>query len=319
MDNPPTPSSRAYRGITLSAALIAAGVRIRLDLPTLDGNFTFDQAVLARTMDDPYRYRILGAYLVDALARLTPSYKVSFTVIVVALEMLALVIFVMLLGRWLRLFAGEALAALATVFTALVVTNVLGANPVGYMWLEPAFVTAALLWLWNFAHGQRAHPLLYALLVVAACLNRETGLYLVALYGVTILPSRKVRDWVWGAVYAALGIGIFGLLRVVLGTAGRFWTLERIVAENAADPLITALAAFFLFGAYWWFAWRGRKYAPPFLRRLVYTLPLYLIPVLVFGIWSETRLFMPIAPLLLALAVCAQEKMLRADAPSPTG
>jgi hypothetical protein len=310
----PTSSSRTYVGITLSAALVAAGVRIRLDLPVLDDVSRFGQDVIARTIADPYRYRILGAYFTDVLARLTPNYTISYVIFVVALEMIALVIFVLALHRWLRLFAREGVATLATVFAALAIVNAMGANPAGYMWLEPAFVVAALLWLWNFAHRRRAPPLLYALLVVAACLNRETGLYLIVLFGACIVRSRSRRDWLWGLAYTTLGVATFGLVRLVLGPAERYWTFERIQAINMGDWLVSILDFVFLLCVYWWFAWRGWRTASPFLRALVCTMPIYLVPVLLFGIWSETRLFVPMFPLILALAVGAQERLLRSGA-----
>jgi hypothetical protein len=142
---------------------------------------------------------------------------------------------------------------------------------------------------------------LFALIVIVACLNRETGLAL-PLAGLLLARchGRSLRPML---AMLALGIVVVALVRVVQGDAVRVWTLDRVLARNLVTLHESVPLLALLLGAGWWRlrAWRR---APRTLLALLPVVAVYALMVAAFGLWRElSRLFLPTLPIVLALAL----------------
>ena len=61
----------------------------------------------------------------------------------------------------------------------------------------------------------------------------------------------------------------------------------------------------------------GARRADPFIRRQALLIPLYLLPIVLFGHWIEVRLLLSLYPVLLALGLAYVEPLLEEpDAPA---
>lgn len=147
----------------------------------------------------------------------------------------------------------------------------------------------------------------FAALIFVAALNRNTAIFLVALYVVSAWRALPRRVVVGGALafvgafvagtaitYAAQGAGVSRY------TVPFIWNANtRLIGGYGVVQLIT------LFGVLAPLAVIGYRRAPPFLRCLAPVLVVYAGAIFVFGAWRETRLWMPILPVIVAYALAA--------------
>ena len=117
-------------------------------------------------------------------------------------------------------------------------------------YLEPSFFALGLL---AILHGRRGW---FAVLVAIATLNRETAIFLIALFAVTQPLTRDTIKTV--AAYFAIWLVIFAGLRYLGGEAERYWTLERVFRTNVSQLWLAAFNITALLGAFWIFALLGR-------------------------------------------------------------
>lgn len=145
----------------------------------------------------------------------------------------------------------------------------------------------------------------YAALIILATLNRNSSIVLVAAYAAVMWPRRKERAvMVWGLIYLGLWAGVYGWIVLTRRAPGEWITPATVLAGNLSRwgyeqsiPYNLALLPI------WAVAFINRRRAPLFLQRLLWIIPLYLAPVLVYGMWHEVRLWLTLIPLLLPLAV----------------
>jgi len=292
--------------LSLAAALLCAFTKLLTSLPYFDAATEIVVGTLNHTISDPYRYRILGVELANGLAHLTPflPYGAALMIWIYAVEALSIVGFLLLLCRWLSLYRDQRTAALWTVYAALMIALIPHSFFHGYQWVEPMLVMIALLCLRRPSETKFRQLLTYALLVMVACLNRETGLYLVVLYA---FSTRRLKA---SLLLALIGAATPVAIRMGVGIGDRYWTLPMIFARNLEVLPESILNTVLLLGIPVLLAALGWSHTPPRLRVLAWTLPLYLVPVLVGGIWNETRLFIPILPILLNYASYARIRVL---------
>jgi hypothetical protein len=143
--------------------------------------------------------------------------------------------------------------------------------------------------------------IVYAALTALASLNRETGVLLVLFYA---LYYRDFwRDWrvlgriaLLGAIWAGITIGLhlsYGEAEHVLGLAGTFrYNLNNLPEALFSNALIVPM---------WVAAILAYRHAPLTLRRLCWSVLAYLLTVIVYAAWAETRLQLTILPIVLAV------------------
>jgi len=266
------------------------------------------QALVQHTADPPNRYRVLVPLSVNLLSNLIPAaaaplirfliayfiyYQVS-----VAFSLLLLLVY---LRQWYSY--GQALVGVLVVALSMLV-----AFGDGYFqpWslLEIGLFTAGLLAIYT------SHRLWLALLIALATLNRETGVFLMVAYLLIHLkrsaPFITRTDLIWTGLYGALWAGLFFGIRLWLGPAPQL-SLPQILQMNLEPGalLMAAINCVLLLGAFWVLVWQGRQAAHPFIRTTWRVVPVYLLAVVVFGVWAEVRLITPLYPILISTGLRA--------------
>ena len=259
--------------------------------------------VIAGTALSPYRYRVLSFLFVDLLGgnpQLDGAISMAFLAGYVLLFPAAFVAYYAALRRWL-----QPLGALLGVFVLLallpVMMRVWGTSL--YLVIELFLFSLALRWMrpgWQ-----------YAVLVLIAALNRETGVLLVLAYGAVHLSQwREKRVMFWGLSYALIWAAVFVLLRVGRGAAPDEVTLAAAWSGNTQtwhgiDALTYNLFFIPLYVSVF-LSWRWLRLEVKRLFVLV-ALP-YLILVAVFGFWNEVRLLIPVLPFMTVALVVVVER-----------
>jgi hypothetical protein len=169
-----------------------------------------------------------------------------------------------------------------------------------YSSVELGLLSLALWW--------RRPGLIYALLIILATLNRETGILLVLAFAAIHLPRwRERRIQLWTIVYAALWLLVYAGLRLWLGTAPDLESLAQLLDKNLHSWMLPeAISNHFYFLPMYlsvFLVWR--KLAPEMRRLIIFVVLPYLALTAVFGGWNEVRLLMPVMPFLTVCFITA--------------
>ena len=289
----------------LAAVFVAATAVTALDYGIGPGDDTLlarrdiHKGILNHTTKAPDRYRVLAPVLVEVptrvLSRFMP-YDSAYDRASVVFYLLAMAALVATQYAYLRVWftTEQALVGVLLIASTLRITiRQHDYSPSSF--LEPSFFALGLL---AILHGRRGW---LAVLVAVATLNRETAIFLIALFAVTQPLTKDTMKAVAG--YGAIWLVIFLGLRVLGGEAERYWTLDLVLRTNLSQLWLAAFNITVLLGVFWLFALLGVPRAPAFVRRSALVIPAYLAVVAIWGIWWEVRLLMPIYPMLLPLAL----------------
>jgi len=243
----------------------------------------------------PYRYRILVPYLVNVLIVNLSHYVgngLAFLLSYATYFFAAIATLLVSLYLYLRLWLDDKSALIGCLIAAFTM-------PVGlryfypYSFLEVTLFIIALYLIYRHADGWLLP------LVLIASLNRETAIFIVVAYAIhrRKLPMSLALGLAW--------LGVFVVLRLWLGDAPRSVTVADIWAENTSPRGIYegALNSLIFFGVLWFAAIRHYPQAASFLKQMAIVGLLYIITILAFGRWEETRLLMMLYPIVLPLAL----------------
>lgn len=253
-------------------------------------------SILSGTALYPHQYRPLMPFLAELPARLGLPLELAY----LAWRALFCGLAVLLLRRWLERFVDSTAAfAGAAILAGLLGFATLGqgfqeTDPLNLLLFCCAF---ELLW-------QRRDGWLFPLVAVGLC-NRET-IGLVALLAAAARWDewRRLEYWRLVLGLAATAAMVWLALRLGFGPREPFTELVS-PALNLPENLRRAgsLRALLLFGPLWFLAaWRLRS-APPFLARAMVLVPVFLVVHAGWGLLGETRYFLPLAPVVLPLAL----------------
>ncbi len=255
--------------------------------------------ILQHTANAPERYRVLVAYVTEGAIRLiTPlvPYRAAFEWVYALFYLCGFAWLLWTQFAYLRIwFTDEqALVGALLIGTALRLTM---QEYTPFSVLEPSFFALALL----LSYRQRRWWL--AALVAVASLNRETAVFLPMLFAVTS-PVTKRNLAACGGLFLIWAVVFFGI-RYISGDGTRVWTLDSIWAWNRHPEhlMLATQNAIMLLGALCVFAALGFRHSPEFVRRSALVGAPYIVTVLIWGTWSEIRLFTPLYPVLLPLAL----------------
>jgi hypothetical protein len=313
----PSPSGHPPLGRRLVVAAICVTVaavsayHYSFLVPRMAERTATHEAVVRRTADPPERFRVLVPFAVESVARPASAFmpyekavnRVYAAYYLIALATLLFACFIYF-SRW---FSTEvaligALLIADTIHIALRQGEYIGQVPVPasavfapHSLLDPTLIavtliaTVAMRWSWLPA------------IAAAAAFNSEVALLipLVVLAGVAI--SRRALTA--AAICAAIVVGGVVAARLIVGGPWVFASLGRLWHMNTASLPTAALDVMLFLGAVWPFAVLGYSRAPEFLRRVAWAAPLYLIAFLVFALWLDVRLLMPLYPIVVPLAL----------------
>jgi hypothetical protein len=293
------------------SAVIAYGYFSRVDRQNYESRLELHNQIIAGTAPSPYRYRILvpiaGEFFTKALS-VVLSIKAAFLLSYATYDLLAVFFLLAILFFWLRTWFNREQALIGVLFVA-------GTMPIALQdhyfqpWslLEAGLFSAALLAI----HRQRYW--LLASLVALASLNRETAVFIPLAFLLTIdmkslLNTRSRNEWkpilLFGGLFL-IWAAVFWGLRYFRGSASHIETIEGLLARNTTKGSLfyTFVNGSLFLGGLWAFAFLGFRYAPSFIKRVALIIPLYLITVIVWGVWYEVRLLMPLYPVLVPLGL----------------
>jgi len=264
--------------------------------------FSIHRAIMNGTALSPFRYRVLSAWLAEWLMPTVEQSVENVASIAVAYAFAhALVLPLMLLAlfRWLCQWVSIERAALGVFMLVAYLPLMFQVWNVSlYAAVEVVFLCLAGTLLVRQPRRWRAG---YALLVILATLNRETGLLLPLAY----LATQGRCEWRWGALLLALWGLIFVGLRWAFGSAADNLSIGATFALNTGGGQHTQDALFnhAFFVPIWVMVIRHVRAAPIMLKRLGWVAAVYLALVAVFGLWDEVRLLLPLLVLWLPLAL----------------
>jgi hypothetical protein len=293
------------------SAVIANGYFNRVDRLNFGLRLELHNQIIAGTAPSPYRYRILVPFVGEALTRALSTVlpaKISFLLAYAIYDLLAVFFLLAILFYWLSTWFNEEQALIGVLFVA-------GTMPIALQnhyfqpWslFEAGLFTAALFAI------QRKRYWLLASLVALASLNRETAVFIPLAFLLTIdtkslLSAKSKNDWkpivLFGGLLIIWAVVFWGL-RYFLGSTPHVETIRGLLARNTTKGKLfqTLVNGGLFLGGFWAFAFLGFRYAPPFIRRVALIIPIYLITVLVWGMWHEVRLLMPLYPVLVPLGL----------------
>jgi hypothetical protein len=294
------------------AAVIAYGYFYRVDVPHVEARMELHNQIIAGTAPSPYRYRVLVPFAAEAcsqaLAVAMPEKK-AFLLAYAAFDVLAVFLLLAMLSLWSRQWFSREQALIGSLFVAATMPIALQDHYFQpWSLLEAVLFTAALPAIYHRRYG------LLAGVVVLASLNRETAIFIPLAFLFTSLDvmrswkSTRRIDWqpirmfcgmvlLWGIVFLGL--------RYFRGSAVHVETIAGLLVRNTTvESLFRTLVHGSLFlGAFWLFALLGIRHAPRFLRQVSWIIPLYLVSVLLWGVWYEVRLLLPLYPILVPLGL----------------
>lgn len=272
--------------IVLTLALQTAFLHLRFvyhnDADVVTAELQMHAATLDGIAGDPYQYRVLIPAFAEMGVRLFPlPYPAALLLLHMMIGAVACMMWVLGAFVWFKQIGGMVSGVmgagiLAGSYAVLGNIPVLIANtPV-----ESALMVWGLIWAyeWFYTPRSQSSPRL------------------------TEKPGRRLAWWYsWLAPLAIMTAGVLtvALVRIVQGDAVRTWTIDRVWARNLEVlteavlnmlPLLPVL----IIGA-------ARLTASgTFIQGLWIVAVVYVSVVGVFGIWNETRLIMPILPILIA-------------------
>lgn len=325
-ESPADPEAAARGGLSPpdGLGLFAYNYVTRVELPRAAERLALHTRIVEGSAPAPYAYRVLVPYVAEGAARLltrglSAAYPGAVAAAYAGYDLAALSLFLLALLGFLRLWHPEPYALLGAVLCAALLPISLR-DHFFQPWslLEPAIFCLA------YVAAYRDDLRLALALTVVAVLNRETGVfvpvvYLLGTFGVD--GAEKTRPRLQRAALLVLAAGtVYSLLRLWRGPSPPSLTVADVWAINTDGPrLALALVHWVLFlGAGWVLALRGLRHADPFLRRQLLLVPLYLVPVSIWGVWKEVRLLLPLYPVLVALLLFPVERALERTRPDPT-
>jgi hypothetical protein len=315
------PDSRAHgsrTGWTIFAIILSVSAALayiyfrQVGSPYLEERLELHDRILRGTAESPYRYRVLVPFIGEALARALGAALPGERAFPLAYALYDLAAILFLLGalhRYLREWFSNEQALIGVLFAAATMPVALR-DHFFQPWslLEAGLFTAGLLCIYR----RRLWTL--ALIVALASFNRETAVFIplaflfanVSIGGVGESGRLPVRHTaLLFAGYCAIWAGIYFGLRAVLGGAQPAITPPEAFSRNMAPAvsLRAIMRAGLLFGAFWIFAAAGFRRAPAFVRRVSLVAPPYIAAILVWGMWHEARLLMPLYAIVIPLGL----------------
>lgn len=295
--------------LLFSSALVVTYVYvIRVDRPNLNARIILHQQIIEGKALSPYQYRVLVPfaiqYMLAIFANSSWESLSTFLITYAIYELGAIFLLFLSLFYWLKIWFSQEISLLATLFVASTISIALQDHYYQpWSLLEPTFLSISLI-----AIHYKRYSLLFPLTLLAT-LNRETGIFipLALLVQIVDWPPRRIQRTKFLLTVGLLltWAGTFISLRFLRGNVPHEVSLAALLAQNTRLLEIGKAAFNWLtfLGGFWYFILFGLKNTPSFMKRLIWLVPLYIVPVLIWGVWREVRLLMPLYPLLIPIGL----------------
>lgn len=283
--------------ITLTVATGFADLRMRPH--THNVTSAYIPGVVAGTETAPGKYRVLAPFVITGAAAVTgTSLETAWYVTRLVFIFLAFCAIHVYLRTWFPPEGALVGVALTAATLPLTFTN---------SWPHPDSMPELGLFTLGALAVARGADRLFAVALAAAALNRETSAFLVVLYAVQpSTPGRRTRTVLFGLEWFAIYAG----LRLARGLQHYdYWQAARNLSDLGLlpgnyDPYYRAYAYFavVLFGPMLYLALKPKD-LPPFVRRALAVVPVFIAVAFTFSSVIESRIFTPLYPLVLPAVV----------------
>lgn len=188
-----------------------------------------------------------------------------------------------------------------------------------YYWYQPDSPTDLLLWVAVAVLTlERKDRWIFPLILVGA-LNRETSVFMIVIhaalrYGEEPRSKLIFRSLVLFAIWAACFLGLRALIGETRWSHGA--TMFGLFLNNLRHPAWVLYAVLF-FGSLWLLPLLGWRHFPVELRRMALGLTTYLGLQLIFGRIREVRILLPLAVVLIPMAMLYFERTLKEETTRP--
>jgi len=286
-------------GVIIFLVLMTCGNFIYSVLPSCnintEGCYDNDQAILDHTAGAPYRYRVLAPYAMNLVS--TPSNQSAWFSVSLVIHLASFSVIYMGLYAWLRRWGSDASAIGGLFLMALMVAFSFHQYPLSPNSIIELALMCATLVLWK-------RFWIIAVMVILASFNRETGVLLVAIYGLLHMADfRKRGFYIQLLSLAGLWVVITVGLHITLGAAPHILGLAGTFQRNI-DNLPQALIINLILLPLWILAAMSYRRSPLMLKGFGLLAAAYLVSAFVGGLWGEIgRLSLPAIPLILPLIV----------------
>lgn len=287
----------------LAMAIATGFVDLRVRSYPDHGYTKYVPGVIDGTYGAPGIYRVLVPYSFDWIVRATGAAPAT----VWHISRLLLLFTSYLAFHWyLRTWTTAEAAIMGTAIVAALLPMTFTNS-----WAHPDHFAELLLFTLGCAAIARERDGLFAVVLFFAALNRETAVFLVALYLVArpLSPLHLARTAGFGALWAAVFVGI----RAWRGFEHyEYWQLTRNLEflrllPPPRDPYYRAYAWFGVaaFGPLLWIASKVGSAQPRFVRRALWVVPLIAVVAVTISSIIESRIFTPLFPLVVPAVVCS--------------
>jgi hypothetical protein len=279
-----------------------------IDKPLFDERIEIHKQIIDGSADSPYRYRVLIPFLAEGFRiALSPHLiqRSAFNLTYAILEWLAIFWTLAALFLWLRIWFTWEQSLVGALFVAGTMSMALQ-DHFFQPWslLEAGVFSSSLICIYKKNYWT------LTLLVVLASLNRETAIFIPLTLFFTIdfkniLTKQQLFTILFVIVLIFLSAEIYWVLRYLRGNAPHISTLQEFWAENIKSTSLFNMSinwTLFL-GGLWMFAILGYKLTPLFIRKIALIVPIYLITILIWGVWVEVRLLMVMYPILVSIGL----------------
>lgn len=276
----------------------------RVEQPDFQSRLSLHNDIVSGHAPSPYNYRVLIPFTAEAikllLSHVTVNERVAFMLAYSLIDVLSTFGFLVMAFVFFSKFYSEK-SSLLGVFVIGALMHI-GLQDHAYQpWsvLEALFFLVALLAIYE----KKTRHLW--LLVALASLNRETAILIPAAMFIHASQGFKVPDKADRVAIAAALLSwvlMYGLLRYLCGQAAHVLSLSAILYINTRPSSLARLAfnGFMVLGFWWLLFWKGLFSSSSFIKRSWLILIVYAPLVLIFGVWFEVRLLLPLYPLLVA-------------------
>lgn len=274
------------------AAMLTYDYYARIEAPELDKRAEMHRSIVAGEAAYQVRYRVLTPFAAEAVSRALHSLHVrerrALAVAYLVLDFAALALMLAAMSELLTtLFSFEwAVAGLAISAVMIAFTFRDHFYHPWSLW-EGAFYAVGLLLM---LRGSTA-PLI--LLIVLACVNRETSIFLPLMWMAYALPRWRSA----AAGLAAWAITYFAL-HWTIGYRPATFFLSTAIAGNRKMLDYAVLLNLLLIGGIVPLIVRGILRGPHLIRRTAMVSPLYLGLLLAIGFWWEVRYWITLLPVI---------------------
>ena len=286
-----------------------------IELPGINARMLLHQSILDGTAEPPYNYRLLVPLLTESSANIISfvsgiPFKISFALSYIIYNIFSLSLFLFTLYVYLKEWHSKSLSIIGTLFCAALLPISLRDH-----YFQPWSLIEAWFFVMTMYATYKARFSWVVIITGLAVLNRTTGIFIPLIYllgsvDFKALINHPQNSNIKSIAYkftllVSISLVLILIVRNIQEGGAHIHSLTWIFEHNITRfNLAMALINLSLFSGAWWvFSIFGFKHADRYTKQLLVFVPLYLVPIIIFGLWKEVRMLLPIYPIIISLGL----------------